>query len=138
MLRYYTEISKSQHYQNLCVCLNVQINVSHSFINSLISYALVAGFSKQVKQKVSERRLPVGGLEEETEYVFGVRGVTVGAGGASEARVRTGPQPGSPASPRALQLEPTPAALHMKWENNASGKGPLLGYYIEARKKGER
>ncbi|XP_013182226.1 PREDICTED: protein sidekick isoform X2 [Papilio xuthus] len=92
-------------------------------------------FSKQVKQKVTEERLAVGGLEEEVEYRFCVRAVTVGAGGAAEARVRTGPQPGSPAPPRTLRLRPDPAALHLRWDNAASGRGPLLGYYIEARKK---
>ncbi|KAG6449472.1 hypothetical protein O3G_MSEX006098 [Manduca sexta] len=65
-------------------------------------------FSKQVKQKVSERRLAVGGLEEEVEYQFSVRAVTVGAGGAASARVRTGPQPGSPRPPHALHLAPEP------------------------------
>lgn len=89
-----------------------------------------------MKQKVTEERLAVGGLEEEVEYRFCVRAVTVGAGGAAEARVRTGPQAGSPSPPRALRLRPDPAALHLRWDNAASGRGPLLGYYIEARKKG--
>ncbi|KAL0893857.1 hypothetical protein ABMA27_013972 [Loxostege sticticalis] len=92
-------------------------------------------FSRQVKQKVEERRLAVGGLEEEVEYAFTVRGVTIGAGAAAAARVRTGPQPGSPAPPRSFKLVPDPAALHLSWENAPSGNGPLLGYYIEARKK---
>ncbi|XP_063378104.1 protein sidekick isoform X1 [Cydia fagiglandana] len=91
--------------------------------------------SKQVKQKVTERRLAVGGLEEEVEYRFSVRAVTLGAGPAGAGRARTGPQAGSPATPRALQLAPLPAALHLAWTNAASGRGPLLGYYIEARKK---
>lgn len=95
-----------------------------------------SGFSKQVKQKVSERRLAVGALEEEVQYRFSVRALTVGAGAAAEARARTGPQPGSPAPPAALRLRADPAALHLRWTNAASGKGPLLGYYFEARKKG--
>lgn len=85
---------------------------------------------------MEERRLAVGGLEEEVEYAFTVRGVTIGAGAAAAARVRTGPQPGSPAPPRSFKLVPDPAALHLSWENAPSGNGPLLGYYIEARKKG--
>lgn len=89
-----------------------------------------------MKQKVTERRLAVGSLEEEVEYRFTVRAVTIGAGGTVEARVRTGPQAGSPSAPRELVLTPDPAALHLKWTNSASGKGSLLGYYIEARKKG--
>ncbi|XP_026329233.1 protein sidekick isoform X2 [Hyposmocoma kahamanoa] len=111
--------------------------------NGLIQYYLVTyetieqdeRFSKQVKQKVTERRLAVGSLEEEVEYRFTVRAVTIGPGGTAEARVRTGPQPGSPRAPRELLLTPDPAALHLKWTNSASGKGSLLGYYIEARKK---
>lgn len=97
----------------------------------------MTGFSKQVKQKVTERRLAVGGLEEEVEYRFWVRAVTVGAGGAGSARVRTGPQEGSPQPPTGLKLAPHPAALHLRWTNSASGRGPLLGYYIEARRKGD-
>lgn len=70
------------------------------------------------------------------QYRFSVRALTVGAGAAAEARARTGPQPGSPAPPAALRLRADPAALHLRWTNAASGKGPLLGYYFEARKKG--
>lgn len=92
-------------------------------------------FSKQVKQKVTDRRLAVGGLEEEVEYRFWVRAVTLGAGVAAVARVRTGPQEGSPRPPSRLLLAPHPAALHLRWTNAPSGGGPLLGYYIEARKK---
>lgn len=103
----------------------------HIFVNG-------AGFSKQVKQKVTERRLAVGGLEEEVEYRFSVRGVTEGggAGAAAQARARTGPQRGSPAAVRALQLQPEPAALRLRWLNAAPGTAPLKGYYFEARRKG--
>lgn len=92
-----------------------------------------------MKQKVTETRLAVGGLEEEVEYRFSARAVTEGggAGASGSARVRTGPQPGSPQAPRELLLAPEPAALHLRWANAASGKGPLLGYYFEARRKGE-
>ncbi|XP_041977027.1 protein sidekick isoform X3 [Aricia agestis] len=107
----------------------------HSYLVTYETIEQDERFSKQVKQKVSERRLAVGGLEEEVEYRFVVRGVTVGAGAAAEARARTGPQPGSPSAPRALQLAADPAALRLRWRNAASGQGPLLGYYIEARKK---
>lgn len=90
-----------------------------------------------MKQKVSERVLAVGGLEEEVEYKFSVRAVTLGPGPAAEARARTGPQPGSPQAPAALRLTPGPAALHLAWANAASGRAELLGYYIEAKKKGK-
>ncbi|XP_053624713.1 protein sidekick isoform X3 [Plodia interpunctella] len=107
----------------------------HSYLVTYETIQQDERFSKQVKQKVSERSLAVGGLEEEVEYRFTVRAVTVSAGGAGEARVRTGPQRGSPAAPRRLRLAPDPAALRLAWLNSASGGGELLGYYIEARKK---
>ncbi|XP_052737459.1 protein sidekick isoform X2 [Bicyclus anynana] len=107
----------------------------HSYLVTYETVEQDERFSKQVKQKVSERRLAVGALEEEAEYRFAVRALTVGAGPAGEARVRTGPQPGSPAPPAALRLRADPAALHLRWTNAASGRGPLLGYYFEARKK---
>ncbi|XP_045491212.1 protein sidekick isoform X2 [Colias croceus] len=107
----------------------------HSYLVTYETIEQDERFSKQVKQKVSERRLAVGGLEEEVEYRFSVRALTIGAGGAGSARVRTGPQAGSPEPPRALLLRADPAALHLRWANAPSGKGPLLGYYIEARKK---
>lgn len=90
-----------------------------------------------MKQKVEERLLAVGSLEEETEYVFTVRAATaVGAGAAGAGRVRTGPQAGSPRQPKELKLSPNPAALRLQWTNSPSGSGPLLGYYIEAKRKG--
>ncbi|GBP30656.1 Protein sidekick [Eumeta japonica] len=107
----------------------------HSYLVTYETIEQDERFSKQVKQKVTERRLAVGTLEEEVEYRFSVRAVTIEAGPAAEARVRTGPQLGSPAPPDTLRLETTPAALRLTWHNAASGKGPLLGYYIEARKK---
>ncbi|XP_050344863.1 protein sidekick isoform X1 [Nymphalis io] len=107
----------------------------HSYLVTYETIEQDERFSKQVKQKVSERRLAVGALEEEVEYRFSVRAVTVAAGAAAEARARTGPQAGSPARPAALLLRADPAALHLRWTNAASGKGPLLGYYFEARKK---
>ncbi|XP_045518694.1 protein sidekick isoform X1 [Pieris brassicae] len=107
----------------------------HSYLVTYETIEQDERFSKQVKQKVSERRLAVGSLEEEVEYKFTVRAVTIGAGGAGESRVRTGPQPGSPEPPRALALRADPAALHLRWTNAPSGRGPLLGYYIEGRKK---
>ncbi|XP_045445941.1 protein sidekick isoform X2 [Melitaea cinxia] len=110
----------------------------HSYLVTYETIEQDERFSKQVKQKVSERRLAVGALEEEVQYRFSVRALTVGAGAAAEARARTGPQPGSPAPPAALRLRAEPAALLLRWSNAASGKGPLLGYYFEARKKGTK
>ncbi|CAG9585499.1 unnamed protein product [Danaus chrysippus] len=107
----------------------------HSYLVTYETIEQDERFSKQVKQKVNERRLAVGTLEEEVEYRFSVKAVTVGSGAAAEARVRTGPQPGSPSPPAALKLRADVAALTMRWTNGASGRGPLLGYYFEARKK---
>ena len=50
--------------------------------------------------------------------------------------VTTGPQPGSPGRPRDLVLSQTLSAVRLSWTNSNSGKGPLLGYYIESRPKG--
>ena len=52
--------------------------------------------------------------------------------------VTTGPQPGSPGRVIDLQLTKTWSAVRLGWSNGNSGKGPILGYYIETRKKGEK
>lgn len=93
-------------------------------------------FSKQVKQKVTDTTLVVGGLEEEVGYTFSVRAMTNDLGPPVWGNISTGPQEGSPVAPKQLSLTRTPTGVDLHWLNSPSGKGPLLGYYIETRKKG--
>lgn len=96
-----------------------------------------AEFSKQVKQKVSGTQLIIQNLEEEVTYTFTVRAQTIDFGPPVIGNVTTGPQEGSPSSPRDLSLAKTASSVDMSWENGASGKGPILGYYIECKKRGK-
>lgn len=91
-------------------------------------------FSKQVKQKVTTSYLLVTSLEEEVTYEFSVRAQTIDYGPEVQANVTTGPQPGSPARPRDLTLTKTVSSVTLHWRNSHSGKGSILGYYIEAKK----
>ena len=93
-------------------------------------------FSKQVKQKVSGTSLKVQNLEEEVTYTFTVRAQTIEYGPAISENVTTGPQEGSPVAPRDLILTKTLSSVEMHWINGPSGRGPILGYYIEAKKRG--
>ncbi|XP_024084969.1 protein sidekick [Cimex lectularius] len=92
-------------------------------------------FSKQVKQKVSEPKLEVQTLEEEVSYTFTVRAETIDYGPPIRANVTTGPQEGSPSTPRAFTVAKTVTNVEMHWSNTASGKGPILGYYIQSKRK---
>ncbi|XP_037028858.1 protein sidekick isoform X5 [Bradysia coprophila] len=92
-------------------------------------------FSKQVKQKVSGTQLIIQNLEEEVTYTFTVRAQTIDFGPPVIGNVTTGPQEGSPFSPRELTLTKTASSVDMHWQNGASGKGPILGYYIECKKR---
>ncbi|XP_037934636.1 protein sidekick isoform X4 [Teleopsis dalmanni] len=92
-------------------------------------------FSKQVKQKVSNTNLLVQNLEEEVTYTFTVRAQTIDYGPAVSENVTTGPQDGSPIAPRDLILAKTLSSVEMHWLNGPSGRGPILGYYIEAKKR---
>ncbi|XP_017852461.1 protein sidekick [Drosophila busckii] len=94
-------------------------------------------FSKQVKQKVSNTTLRVQNLEEEVTYTFTVRAQTIDYGPAIVANVTTGPQEGSPIAPRDLILTKTLSSVEMHWINGPSGRGPILGYLIEAKKRDE-
>lgn len=69
-------------------------------------------------------------------YTFSVRAQTIDLGVAIKGNVTTGPQPGSPKSPSDLSLVKTVSSVALKWTNGASGKGPILGYYIQSRRKG--
>ncbi|BFG02353.1 protein sidekick [Drosophila madeirensis] len=92
-------------------------------------------FSKQVKQKVSNTTLRVQNLEEEVTYTFTVRAQTNDYGPAVSANVTTGPQDGSPVAPRDLTLTKTLSSVEIHWVNGPSGRGPILGYLIEAKKR---
>lgn len=96
-----------------------------------------AEFSKQVKQKVTGTSLLVQNLEEEVTYTFTVRAQTIDYGPATIGNVTTGPQDGSPVALRDLLLAKTVSSVEMHWKNGPSGKGPILGYYIESKKRGK-
>ena len=49
----------------------------------------------------------------------------------------TGPQPGSPGSPKALLLTKTAGSVTLYWENGVSGHAPIQGYIVEAKREGE-
>jgi len=57
---------------------------------------------------------------------------------AAKGNVTTGPQTGSPGRPRELALSKTISAVRLSWTNGNSGRGPILGYYVESRRKGEQ
>lgn len=89
-----------------------------------------------MKQKVSETSLIVQSLEEEVTYTFTVRAQTkIDFGPAILGNITTGPQEGSPLSPKELTITKTISSVQMHWSNSASGRGPILGYYIEAKRK---
>lgn len=69
--------------------------------------------------------------------MFSVRAQTIDYGPPITGNVTTGPQEGSPASPRDLSLAKTMSNIEIKWTNGQSGKGPILGYYIQSKRKGK-
>ncbi|PSN39774.1 Protein sidekick [Blattella germanica] len=92
-------------------------------------------FSKQVKQKVSGTSLLIQTLEEEVTYTFSVRALTIDYGPAVTENVTTGPQDGSPAKPKDLMMSKSVSSVDMHWSNGPSGKGPILGFYIQSKRK---
>lgn len=90
-----------------------------------------------MKQKVSSTSLLVQNLEEEVTYTFTVRAQTIDYGPAVSENVTTGPQEGSPVAPRDLILSKSLSSVEMHWLNGPSGRAPILGYYIEAKKRGK-
>ena len=76
-------------------------------------------------------------LEEEVTYTFIVQAETIDLGPPISGNVTTGPQDGSPMPPTDLTITKTISSVDLQWVNGASGKGSLLGYYIESRSKGE-
>ncbi|XP_016844898.1 protein sidekick isoform X4 [Nasonia vitripennis] len=93
-------------------------------------------FSKQVRQKVTETNLLIQPLEEEVTYTFSVQAETIDLGPPISGNVTTGPQEGSPMAPSGLIITKTVSSVDLQWTNGATGKGPILGYYIETRSKG--
>ncbi|XP_074029858.1 sidekick cell adhesion molecule isoform X2 [Leptinotarsa decemlineata] len=92
-------------------------------------------YSKQVKQKVTSTYLQVQSLEEEVTYTFRVKAQTIDYGPPTSSNVTTGPQEGSPGTPKELSLVKTLSSVELRWFNGPTGKGPILGYYIESRRK---
>lgn len=90
-----------------------------------------------MKQKVSTTYLKIQSLEEEITYTFTVRAQTIDYGPAISNNVTTGPQDGSPGTPKELTLVKTLSSVEMHWLNGPTGKGPILGYYVESQKKDE-
>lgn len=91
-----------------------------------------------MKQKVTGTHLVVQNLEEEVTYTFTVRAQTIiDYGPALVGNVTTGPQDGSPTSPRDLAMTKTLSSVDMIWTNGQTGRGPILGYYIESKKRGK-
>lgn len=89
-----------------------------------------------MKQKVTGTSLLVQNLEEEVTYTFTVRAQTIDYGPAVIENVTTGPQEGSPAALRDLSLTKSVSSVELHWKNGPSGKGHILGYYIESKKRG--
>ena len=75
-------------------------------------------------------------MEERVAYTFSVRAQTIDYGPSVIGNVTTGPQSGSPGRPRDLELSKTMSSIKLSWTNSNSGRGPILGYYIESRRKG--
>lgn len=90
-----------------------------------------------MKQKVSTTFLHVQSLEEEVTYTFTVRAQTLDYGPPVTSNVTTGPQEGSPATPKELTIVKTLSSVELHWLNGPTGKGPILGYYFESKKKGK-
>jgi len=65
-----------------------------------------------------------------------VRACTIDYGPAVTGNVTTGPQDGSPAKPKDLVMSKSVSSVDMHWANGPSGKGPILGYYIQSKRKG--
>ena len=108
---------------------------SSNFLSKNIFFYF-ADYSKQVKQRVTDRFLFIHNLEERVAYTFSVRAQTIDYGPSVVGNVTTGPQSGSPGRPRDLALSKTQSSIKLSWTNSNSGRGPILGYYIESRRKG--
>lgn len=106
-------------------------------LNYVNTFFYSSAFSKQVKQKVSATNLVIQTLEEEVTYIFNVRAQTIDYGPPIVGNVTTGPQEGSPFKPKDLVISKTMYSVDLRWVNGQSGKGPIIGYYIQCRRKGK-
>jgi protein sidekick len=70
-------------------------------------------------------------------YTFTVRAQTYDFGMTASGNITTGPQDGSPISAKELSLSKNVAYIDLHWINGPSGKGPILGYLFESKKRGE-
>lgn len=86
---------------------------------------------------MTETSLLIQPLEEEVTYTFMIRAQTIDFGPPVSGNVTTGPQDGSPIAPSNLVVTKTESSMALEWMNGASGKGPILGYYIESHRKGK-
>ena len=118
-------------------------NISNRYIcvffgsSVYFKFVIIVDYSKQVKQRVTEPMLFVHNLEEKITYTFTVKAQTIGYGTAVSGNVTTGPQQGAPERVSDLSLSFTISAVKLSWRNGNSGKSPILGYYIESRRKGK-
>jgi hypothetical protein len=58
-------------------------------------------------------------------------------GPPATGNVTTGPQEGSPGRPEDLLIAISTSSVNLQLENGPAGKGPIVDYYIESRKKGK-
>lgn len=65
-----------------------------------------------------------------------MRAQTTDYGPPAVGNITTGPQDGSPISPKELTLLKNVAYIDLHWLNGPSGKGPIIGYYFESKKRG--
>lgn len=86
---------------------------------------------------MSGTNLHVQSLEEKVTYTFTVRAQTIDYGPPLSSNVTTGPQEGSPGTPKELALVETVSSVEVRWINGPTGKGQILGYYIESKRKGK-
>jgi len=124
----------------LKVCWDIPDKPNGEILGYIVAYETAKqdeNYSKQVKQRVSENFLYIHNLEERITYTFSVRAQTIDYGPAVVGNVTTGPQDGSPGRPKDLTLKKTQSAVRLRWSNSNSGRGPILGYYIETRSKVE-
>ena len=66
-----------------------------------------------------------------------MRAQTFDFGMTASGNITPGPQDGSPISPKELTLSKNVAYIDLHWMNGPSGKGPILGYLFESKKRGK-
>jgi len=66
-----------------------------------------------------------------------VRAQTIDFGQSIVGNITTGPQDGSPITPRELVVAKSVASIEIHWINSPSGRGPIIGYYFESKRRGK-